>query len=87
VASEGRSDAVAAMRLDLEVRLAPALGSLLQTADVASCGQTAQPTHQRAGLSKDSEAPSTTHRDLLPAALGGQAKPAHSGDLTDAMAS
>jgi hypothetical protein len=29
------------MRLDLEVSLAPALGLLLQTANVASCGQTA----------------------------------------------
>jgi hypothetical protein len=57
VASEGpirrRSQA---MRPDLALSLAPAPRTFLQTADVASCGQTAHAIHQRAGVRTRPEA-------------------------------
>jgi hypothetical protein len=47
-----------AMRPDLALSLAPAPRPFLQTADVASCGQTAHAIHQRAGVRTPQRPPS-----------------------------
>ena len=56
VASEGRSDAVPAMRLDLDVSLAPALGPSSRPRMWRVAARPRMPTHQRAGVSEDPEA-------------------------------
>jgi hypothetical protein len=90
VASEGpirrRSQA---MRPDLALSLAPAPRTFLQTADVASCGQTAHAIHQRAGVRTPQRPPRVpnTDRDHLGRSHAAQPNPGRLQDLTDAMAS
>ena len=78
-----------AMRPDLALSLAPAPRTFLQTADVASCGQTAHAIPSACGREDTPEASRipTTDRDHLGRSDAAQPHPAHEEDLTDAMAS
>ena len=78
-----------AMRPDLALSLAPAPRTVLQTADVASCGQTAHAIPSACGREDTPEASQSpnTDRDYLGRSHAAPTQPAHEEDLTHAMAS
>src|SRR5215218_6551538 len=78
-----------AMRPDLALSLAPAPRTFLQTADVASCGQTAHAIPSACGREDTPEASQSpnTDRDHLGRSHAAQPNPGREEDLTDAMAS